>query len=267
MNIIPHVLTVDEIHEIVEMFSEAALRAKKAGYDGVEIHGAHGYLVCEFMSPYSNKRVDEYGGSIDNRMRFPLEIVKAVKEKCGQEFPLFFRISADEHVPGGLKIEETMIMARMLEAAGVDCIDVSSSNYGSMVTYVPPMNLPYCTNAPSGAAIKKVVNIPVSVVGHVTDPRLAESMIMLGQADIVSIGRASIADPELPNKLFEGRPQEIRQCLSCSQGCVAKTLAGAIIECMTNPNAGYEYLDETTSAEIKKKVVVVGGGVAGILAA
>lgn len=267
INVIPHVLTVDEIHEIVEMFAEGALRGKKAGYDAVEIHGAHGYLLCEFMSPYSNKRVDEYGGSIDNRMRFPLEVVRAIKEKCGEDYPLLFRLSADEYVEGGLQIAETQIMARMLEDAGVDCIDVSSSNYATLVHYEPSMYVKFNSNEELGAAIKQVVSIPVSLVGHITDPRLGESLVMSGKADIVAIGRASIADPHLVNKYFEGHPEDIRQCLSCNQGCVARCNAGLPISCMTNPSFGYEYLNETAPADVKKKVVVVGGGVAGILAA
>lgn len=267
IDVVPHELTIEEIHDQVEKFSTAALRAKKAGYDGIEIHGAHGYLISEFMSPYFNKRFDEYGGSLDNRMRFPLEVIAAVKEKCGQDFPVLFRISVEEFSKGGRTTEDTKVIARMLEQAGVDALDITSSTYNNMVMYEPPMNLPFNTLAKYSAEIKKVVSIPVITVGHVIDPRYAESMVLSGQTDLVAMGRASIADPDLPNKFFEGKTEDIRFCLSCNQGCVAAALSGYPASCMTNPSVGYEYLDETKPAKVKKNVVVVGGGPAGILAA
>jgi 2,4-dienoyl-CoA reductase-like NADH-dependent reductase (Old Yellow Enzyme family)/thioredoxin reductase len=267
MDVVPHELTVEEIHDQVEKFSDAALRAKKAGFDGIELHGAHGYLIAEFMSQYFNKRFDEYGGSLDNRMRFPLEIIQQVKEKCGEDFPIIFRISVEEFVKGGRTTAETKVIAKMLEDAGVACIDISSSTYGSIVTYEPPMNLPYATLAEYSAEIKKVVHIPVAVVGHVVDPRFAESMVLSEQADIVMMGRAAIADPEIPNKFFADDCKDIRYCLSCNQGCTAAALGGFPAACMTNPHAGFEYLNETAKKEVSKKVIVVGGGPAGILAA
>lgn len=267
VQVIPHELTIEEIHELENYFSDAALRAKKAGYDGIELHGAHGYLIGEFMSPYANKRIDEYGGSIDNRLRFPLNIIKNIKEKCGQDFPLIFRLSVDEFVPGGLKLAESKLICKILEQNGVDAIDISSSVYESMVHYEPPMNLPYCTLEDYGKAIKEVVHIPVAVVGRITDPRMAENMVESNQCDIAVMGRASIADPELPNKFFEGKCDTIRQCLSCNQGCAELCTKGLPIACMTNPHVGYEYLDETKEATVKKKVEIVGAGVAGILAA
>ena len=267
MDVVPHELTVEEIHEQVDKFSDAALRAKKAGFDGVEIHGAHGYLIAEFMSEYFNKRFDEYGGSLDNRMRFPLEIISKVKEKCGADYPVLFRISVEEFVKGGRTTAETKVIAKMLEDAGVDMIDISSSTYGSIVTYEPPMNLPYATLAGYSEEVKKCVSIPVGVVGHIVDPRHAESIVLSNQADIAMLGRASIADPELPNKFFAGRCCDVRLCLSCNQGCTAAALGGFPASCMTNPSVGFEYLNETAKKEVSKKVVVVGGGPAGILAA
>lgn len=267
MDNIPHELSVEEIHEQVEKFSEAALRAKKAGFDGVEIHGAHGYLIAEFMSPYFNKRFDEYGGSLDNRMRFPLEIIRAVKEKCGEDFPILFRISVEEFVKGGRTTAETKAIAKILEEAGIAMIDLSSSTYGSIVTYEPPMNLPYATLAQYAAEVKKCVQIPVGVVGHIVDARHAEAIVLSGQADIAMMGRASIADPELPNKFLSGRNDEVRLCLSCNQGCTAGALFGYPASCMTNPSVGFEYLHEEEKKTEKKNVVVVGGGPAGLLAA
>lgn len=267
IDVIPHELTVEEIHEQVEKFSDAALRAKKAGYDGVEVHGAHGYLIAEFMSPYFNKRFDEYGGSMDNRMRFPLEIIARIKEKCGEDFPVMFRISVEEFAKGGRTTEDTKVIARILEDAGVAAIDITSSTYGDMVMYEPPMNLPYNTLAKYSSEIKKVVDIPVITVGHVVDPRYAESMVLSGQTDLVAMGRASIADPEIPNKFFADRVCDVRLCLSCNQGCVSAALGGYPASCMTNPSVGYEYLNETKPAAVKKNVIIVGGGPAGILAA
>ena len=267
MDVVPHELTIAEIHEQVEKFAEAALRAKKAGFDGVEIHGAHGYLIAEFMSQYFNKRFDEYGGSLDNRMRFPLEIIRAVQDKCGEDFTILFRISVEEFVKGGRTTAETKAIARMLEEAGIAMLDISSSTYGSIVTYEPPMNLPYATLAGYSEEVKKCVNIPVAVVGHIVDARHAESIVVSNQADIAMMGRASIADPELPNKFLSGRNDEVRLCLSCNQGCTAAALGGFPASCMTNPSVGYEYLDETRPSEVKKNVIVVGGGPAGILAA
>lgn len=268
IDVVPRELTVEEIHEQVERFSDAALRAKKAGYDGVEVHGAHGYLIAEFMSPYFNKRFDEYGGSLDNRMRFPLEIIAAIRKKCGDDFPIMFRISVEEFAKGGRTTEDTKVIARMLEDAGVAAIDLTSSTYGDMVMYEPPMNLPYNTLGKYAAEVRQMVDIPVATVGHVVDPRYAESMVMQGQVDLVAMGRASIADPDIPNKFFEGRSCDIRLCLSCNQGCVAAALGGFEARCMTNPSVGFEYLDETAErAAEPKRVVVVGAGPAGILAA
>lgn len=268
IDVVPHELTISEIKDQVEKFSDAALRAKKAGYDGVEVHGAHGYLIAEFMSPYFNKRFDAYGGSLDNRMRFPLEIIARIKEKCGEDFPISFRISVEEFSKGGRTTEDTKVIARILEDAGVAAIDLTSSTYNDMVMYEPPMNLPYNTLAKYAAEVKKMVSIPVITVGHVVDPRYAEAMVLSGSTDLVAMGRASIADPELPNKFFAGRSCDVRLCLSCNQGCVAAALGGFPASCMTNPSVGYEYLDETKEpAAVSKSVVVVGGGPAGILAA
>jgi 2,4-dienoyl-CoA reductase-like NADH-dependent reductase (Old Yellow Enzyme family)/thioredoxin reductase len=267
LDVTPHELTVEEIQKVIDDFGDSAYRIKCSGYDGVELHGAHGYLLAEFMSFYANKRYDEYGGSLDNRMRLPLEVIAKIKERCGEDFPILFRFSVEEFVPGGRTTEESKAIAMMLEEAGVACIDISSSTYESYDHYMPPCGTPYNQLAGFAAEIKKVVNIPVAVVGHITDPRLAESIIRSGQADIVDIGRSSIADPDFPNKYFEGHPETIRQCLSCSQGCVCLVEAGQPVSCMTNPHCGQEYTDDLAPAKEAKNVVVVGGGPAGIVAA
>lgn len=267
MGYIPHELTIPEIKEIVSKFGDTALRAKKCGFDGVEIHGAHGYLIAQFMSNYSNKRCDEYGGPIENRMRFPLEIISEIREKCGKDFTVTFRISGDEYVPGGRTIEETKLIATMLEQAGIDGIHVSAGVYGSTWAVIPPLNVTNGWIVDLAEEVKKVVNIPVITVGRINDPRMAETILASGKADLVAMGRGSLADPELPNKYAEGRYDDIRHCIGCQQGCLARLFNNEPIRCVVNPTLGFEYLNETKKVEISKKVTVVGGGPAGMEAA
>lgn len=266
--IIPHELTIKEIKEIEAYIINTAFLIQQAGYDGVEVHGAHGYLIAEFMSTYANKRFDEYGGSLENRMRFPLEIIAGIREKCGNDFTLFFRISADEFVPGGRTIEETKTIAIMLEKAGVDCIDVSAAVYGSTDNFLSPMNKPVAMLANLSAEVKSVVNIPVIAGNRINHPKIAESLLISEKADLIGMGRASLADPELPNKFFSGNSEDIRICIGCNQGCTANLFTGNPVCCMVNPTIGYEYLHEAEKkAEVSKKVTVVGGGPAGMNAA
>ncbi|TDT63257.1 FAD-dependent oxidoreductase [Fonticella tunisiensis] len=267
MGYIPRELTIPEIKKIVSEFGDAALRAKKCGFDGVEVHGAHGYLIAQFMSTYSNKRCDEYGGPIENRMRFPLEIIADIRKKCGKDFTVIFRISGDEYVPGGRTIEETKLIAAMLEKAGVDAIHVSAGVYGSTWAVIPPLNVTNGWIVNLAEEVKRVVNIPVITVGRINDPRMAETILASGKADLVAMGRASLADPELPNKFAEGRYDDIRHCIGCQQGCLARLFNNEPIRCVVNPTLGFEYLNETKKAKTPKKVTVVGGGLAGMEAA
>lgn len=267
MGYIPRELTIPEIKKIVSEFGDAALRAKKCGFDGVEVHGAHGYLIAQFMSTYSNKRCDEYGGPIENRMRFPLEIIADIRKKCGKDFTVIFRISGDEYVPGGRTIEETKLIAAMLEKAGVDAIHVSAGVYGSTWAVIPPLNVTNGWIVNLAEEVKRVVNIPVITVGRINDPRMAETILASGKADLVAMGRASLADPDLPNKFAEGRYDDIRHCIGCQQGCLARLFNNEPIRCVVNPTLGFEYLNETKKAKKAKKVTVVGGGLAGMEAA
>ncbi|WP_425057878.1 NADH oxidase [Sporomusa carbonis] len=267
MGYIPHELTIPEIKKIVSEFGDTALRAKKCGFDGVEVHGAHGYLIAQFMSTYSNKRCDEYGGPIENRMRFPLEIISDIRKKCGEDFTIIFRVSGDEFMPGGRTIEETKLIATMLEKAGVDAIHVSAGVYGSTWAVIPPLNVTNGWIVNLAEEVKKVVNIPVITVGRINDPRMAETILASGKADLVAMGRGSLADPELPNKFAEGRCDDIRHCIGCQQGCLARLFNNEPIRCVVNPTLGFEYLNETKKAETPKKVTVVGGGLAGMEAA
>jgi 2,4-dienoyl-CoA reductase-like NADH-dependent reductase (Old Yellow Enzyme family)/thioredoxin reductase len=261
---IPRELSIPEIKKIVSQFGDTALRAKKAGFDGVEVHGAHGYLIAQFMSKYSNKRVDEYGGSLKQRMRFPLEIIKDIREKCGPDFLIDFRISGDDRVPGGRTIEETKAIAIMLEKKGVDLLHVSAGTYESVWAIIPPMNVNPGWIVDYAAEVKKVTNIPVITVGRINDPFLAESILLSGKADLIAMGRASLADPELPNKFANGQYKDINQCIGCQQGCLEILFKNEPIRCLVNPTLGFEYLKELKMSEHPKKITVVGAGPAGL---
>jgi 2,4-dienoyl-CoA reductase-like NADH-dependent reductase (Old Yellow Enzyme family)/thioredoxin reductase len=264
---VPRQLTVPEIKKIVSQFGDTALRAKKAGFDGVQVHGAHGYLIAQFMSKYSNKRCDEYGGTLENRIRFPLEIIADIRKKCGPDFLVDFRISGDEFVPGGRTIEEAKLIAMQLEKQGIDMIHVSAGTYESTWAIIPPMNITNGWIVDLAAEVKKVVDIPVTTVGRINDPMLAESILASRKADLVAMGRSSLADPELPKKYFEGRYDDIRPCIGCQQGCLEVLFKNEPIRCLVNPTLGFEYKDEIKKAEKPKKVVVVGAGPAGLEAA
>jgi len=264
---IPRELTVDEIKKIVAQFGDSALRAKKAGFDGVEVHGGHGYLIAQFMSKYSNKRTDKYGGSLMNRLRFPLEIVAEIRKKCGPDFFIGFRISGDEKVPGGRTIEETKMIACILEKQGVDALHISAGTYESTWAVIPPMNITTGWITDYAEEVKKVVDIPVMTVGRINDPYLAESILQSGKADLIAMGRASLADPELPNKFAKGQYEDIRQCIGCQQGCLERLFANEPIRCLVNPTLGYEYLNEFKKADSPKDITIVGAGPAGLEAA
>jgi 2,4-dienoyl-CoA reductase-like NADH-dependent reductase (Old Yellow Enzyme family)/thioredoxin reductase len=267
MGEIPHALTREEIQVIVGQFGDTAHRAELAGFDGVEVHGAHGYLIAQFMSAYSNKRTDEYGGTLYNRLRFPLEIIADIKSKCRPGFVVSFRISADEHVIGGRDLAETKVICQQLEAAGIDLIHVSTGTYESAWAIIPPLGRPYAWLAESAAQIKQVVHIPVQVVGRIKEPLVAETILASGQADLISFARASLADPDLARKYADGHPEQIRQCIGCNQGCITILFTNKPIRCLVNPSLGFEGASEIKPAATRKKVLVVGGGPAGLEAA
>ncbi|HOJ52743.1 MAG TPA: FAD-dependent oxidoreductase [Syntrophales bacterium] len=264
---LPRELSIQEIKKIVSQFGDAALRAKKAGFDGVEVHGAHGYLIAQFMSKYANKRTDEYGGSLENRLRFPLEIISDIRKKCGPDFLIDFRISGDEMVPGGRTIEETKAIAVELEKHGIDLIHISAGTYESTWAIIPPMGTKLAWIVDYAAEVKKVVEIPVMTVGRINDPWLAESILRSGKADLIAMGRASLADPELPNKFARGQCEDIRPCIGCQQGCLEVLFRNEPIRCLVNPTLGFEYRQELKKAKVRRKVTVVGGGPAGMEAA
>lgn len=263
----PRELSTGEVYELIEKFGDAAVRARRAGFDAVEVHGAHGYLVAQFMSPYANKRIDEFGGSFENLMRFPLEIVKNIRRKAGADFPVIFRISGEERVSGGRNLEESRMAARVLEDAGVDAFNVSVGVYASSQYIQAPPALPPGHLLPAGEEIKKAVSVPVITVGRMNHPLLAEEAISAGKTDLTAWGRQSLADPELPNKVAGDRQEDIVPCLSCTQRCIERVMQVKPVSCVVNPFCGKEAEMKLEPASESKKVVVVGGGPAGLEAA
>jgi 2,4-dienoyl-CoA reductase-like NADH-dependent reductase (Old Yellow Enzyme family)/thioredoxin reductase len=262
----PEIMDVNFIKEMVESYGDAARRAKEAGFDAIELHGAHGYLIAQFMSPYSNQRTDEYGGSLENRARFALEIIANVRQKVGPDFPIMYRLSGEEKVDGGLTIEDTKKIAPLLVREGVDCIHVSVGVYETLRYTVPPMDRGF--NVWASAEVKKVVTVPVVAVDRINDPYLAEEILAQGKADFIAIGRSLLTDPEWPNKVQNGEYEKMRHCIACNQGCVDRLLLeGKHATCILNPACGREAEFVFEPVSNKRKVVVVGGGPAGLEAA
>lgn len=261
---VPRELSISEVEELVERFAEAVRRAKEAGFDAVQFHGAHGYLIAQFMSPWSNKRSDKYGGDVYGRATFPLEIIAHSRHKVGKDYPLIFRFSADEYVREGRKIDESKVIAQLVEKEGVDAISVSAGTYDSGEWTCQPMLLPRGCLVPLAAEIKGVVSVPVVAVGRIHTPRLAEEVLQQGKADLIAMGRPLFADPDLPKKAREGRDREIRHCISCNV-CMQSMSSGGVI-CLVNPELGREGETEVKVSR-PKRVLVVNGGPAGIEAA
>ncbi|WP_462408483.1 oxidoreductase [Neobacillus sp. Marseille-QA0830] len=263
----PRELTNAEVRELVQKFIQAAVRCKLAGIDGVEIHAAHGYLINQFLSPNSNLRTDEYGGSFENRMRFLEEIVLGVKEKCGADFPVTVRLNVDDFDQGGLEVEQSKEIARHLEKIGVDGIHASCGTYNSGDKIIETMMYEQGWRVYLAEEIKEVVSIPVITVGVIREPDFAEKIIADGKADFVAMGRTQIADPEWARKAFEGRVQEIRKCINCLH-CIQTVNKNSHIQCGINIRAGRELeFKELKPIEEKRTVAIVGGGPAGMEAA
>jgi 2,4-dienoyl-CoA reductase-like NADH-dependent reductase (Old Yellow Enzyme family)/thioredoxin reductase len=256
-------LTVDGIHELVTKFGDAAIRAVQAGFELIEIHGAHGYLINQFLSGFSNIREDEYGGDTAGRSRFAREIVREVRSRIGEDFPLSFKISAQEFVPGGLTVDESIEIVRILIDAGIDIVQVSAGNDATPEWICQPMFMKKACLADSAAKIKKVLNIPVMAVGRINDPVIADDIIKNGEADLVCMGRGLLADPELPNKAMEGRMDEIRKCIACNT-CMESIFRLGHVECLVNPTLGREKEMAFHPAKTPKSVMVVGGGPGGL---
>lgn len=262
---VPRELTVPEIRSLVEMFGESAGRAKAAGFDVIEIHAAHGYLVSEFLSPGSNQRRDEYGGSIRARARFSVEIIQGVRRQVGGDATLCCRINGADNVQGGLGVEDAKVIAPLFVAAGADLMSVTAGAFGSYPTIVPPVYVPRNCYVHLAEAVKQAVEVPVICVGRIRDPRSAEKILRTGKADLIGLARPLIADPELPNKWRQGEFEEVNPCISCNN-CI-ETSAPGPTTCTVNPHLGRESEPFSGPADKKKKVIVAGGGLAGLEAA
>ena len=260
-------LTIGEIHQLVDAFADAAERAVRAGFDMISVHNHGGYLLDQFMSPLWNRRDDEYGGDLDGRMRFPLEIIAEARRRIGPDVPIGFRVGLDLKVEGACTRDEGLEICRRLEAAGVDVLSIDQGCTDTTPYVVPPRYLPTGLWLDDAAAVKEVVSIPVVTSANTFRPEVAEQMLRDGIADFVLMGRPLIADPELPNKARDGRVEEIRPCTRCNEKCISGLFALVGVGCQVNVAAGAERHYATTVVTRPKTVVVVGGGPGGLEAA
>jgi 2,4-dienoyl-CoA reductase-like NADH-dependent reductase (Old Yellow Enzyme family)/thioredoxin reductase len=265
----PREITREEIQEIIAAFGVAARRGMEAGFDAVEIHGAHGYLITQFLSALSNKRDDEYGGSFSNRSRFMIEVLQEVRKKVGPDFPISLRLSVEECIQGGYMFEDIQPILPNLVKAGADILHASLGTHGSPggITSAPFEYQPGF-NVWRAKKLKEIVNLPVIAVGRFTDPSLANEVIARGEADLVAFGRQYLADPDFLIKAREGRPEDIRKCIACNQGCIERlTLGEGKIRCALNPETGQEIIYPQVPAGVRRNVWVVGSGPGGLTAA
>lgn len=266
-NLICHALTVEEIQQIMKQFNFSAKLLKDAGFDAIEVHAHAGYLVDQFMSAVWNKRYDEYGGTPENRMRFAVEIVKSIRDAVGPDMPILFRIACKHHFEGGRTLEETLPLLKILEDAGVNALDVDSGSYESIEYIFPPSYLGDACMSDVCEGARKAVNIPIMNSGNHT-PETGVKLIESGNADFVMMGRPLIADPHLPNKVLEGRRNEVRPCIRCNEDCIGRIIKRLTkISCSVNPIAGFEKRIPIEKAINPKKIIVVGGGPGGMEAA
>ena len=262
----PKAMDPGEIEMVQQRFAQAALRAKAAGLDGVEVLGSAGYLISQFLSPITNKREDDYGGSWENRVRFGREVVEKIRQAVGPGFPVMVRVAGNDFMPGGNTNREAALFAQVLEAAGADAINVTG---GWHETRVPQLTM----MVPQGAftylaqGVREKVKVPVVACNRVNDPLMADQILRWGQADLVGMARALIADPNLPNKAMGGNLEAIQHCIACNQGCFDEVFKLGPVTCLVNPRAGREKETPLIRAEKKKKVLVIGGGPGGMMAA
>ena len=260
-NVNPRELSTEEVEEMVDQFGIAAGRAKEAGYDGVYIHGAHGFLITQFMSPFTNNRRDKYG----ELMRFPTEVVEAVRNAVGPDYPVMMRINGDEFLgEAGITLDLAKEQAKALEAGGVDALDISCGGFESGWHQIQPpyYRRGYLVHLAGG--IKEVVNIPVGIAGRINDPTLAKTIVEKDRADWVVLARGALADPKFPKKFAAGRIDDIRKCLACGEGCLKRLFMDLSVTCAINPRVGREWRYQMKPAANPKKVLVVGGGLSGM---
>lgn len=265
----PRDITVAEINQLVKDFGSAAKRVKEAGFDGIELHCAHGYLLAEFLSPFVNKRVDNYGGCLQNRVRIVAEIYLEMRKQVGDDFPIIVRLSGNEYVHGGRTEAETYELCMIFEELGFDGIHISNGSYASPGNraVIAPMFTEHALNMEISAQVKKLVDLPVIVTNRINDPQMADTLINMDKADFIGMGRGSLTDPDLPNKAKAEKYGNIKMCIGCLQGCEMPLFFNQEVTCLVNPRVGREYENSMDIVEKAKKVMIVGGGPAGLQAA
>jgi mycofactocin system FadH/OYE family oxidoreductase 2 len=268
---VPKEMEEEDMREIIDAFCRAAGHVREGGFDGIELQFGHSSLMRQFLSPLSNLRTDEYGGNLENRMRFPLRVIEAVRKAVGGDYTLGIRLCADEMVQGGLTLEDTKEIAKRFEASRkLDFIDLTVGTFYNLYLVGASMHTPLGYTIPLAAGIKEVVDLPVFCTGRINDPVMAERILAEGQADMIGMVRAQICDPELANKAKEGRLEEIRFCVADNQGCYGRVGLNKTIGCIQNTAVGNEKelgIGSIKPAPVKKKVLIVGGGPAGLRAA
>ncbi len=261
-------MTVEEIYDLIEKFGEAAWRVQQAGFDSVELHGAHGYLIAQFMSPFVNKRNDRFGGSFMGRMRFTMEIISRIQMKCGKDYPLGIRYSGDEWIEGGRRLDETVKVAMLMEEMGLAYVDISAGIFESPGAVMDPMYYPEGWNTYTAEEVKKNVKIPVITSHSLRNPDYCEKILATGKTDMVGFSRQLIADAYWANKARMGKKDEIRRCISCLVGCWQESLMiRRDMRCAINPAVGDERFIHIKPAGDSCKVAIIGGGPAGMEAA
>ncbi|MDR3554274.1 MAG: mycofactocin system FadH/OYE family oxidoreductase 2 [Syntrophobacteraceae bacterium] len=265
-------MELEEIEECVRYFAKSAGHAVEGGFDGIELQLGHSSLIRQFLSPATNFRRDEYGGALDNRLRFCLEVLAAVRKTVGRDFTLGVRLNADEMLyRGGITHEDAKQIAVRLEGSGlIDFLDLSLGTFSNLFLVEGSMHTPLAYTVPLSAGIRSVTTLPVFCTNRINDPHLAEKILEDGRADMIGMVRALICDPELPNKAREGRAEDIRHCIACNQGCIGRMGLGFRLGCLQNPAVGEEKLlgaGTLTPCETPKRVVIVGAGPAGLEAA
>lgn len=260
-------LTIEEIQSLVTSFAISAGMAKVAGVDAIEIHGYGGYLLDQFQTALWNKRTDEYGGDLDGRLRFSMELIGATRAAVGDDFPIIFKLTLDHYIEGGREIEEGLEIAKRLENAGVDALHVDGGCYEVWNRVIPSMYEPAACQIHLSEALKEVVSVPVIAHGKLGNPQIAEKVIAEGKADFIALGRPLLADPEWPNKVKRARLDDIRPCIGCNEACIARGYDMKYLSCSVNPLAGMEKEYALTPVEKKKSVLVIGAGPGGLEAA
>lgn len=265
-------MEIEDIKECCEYYARSAVYAAEGGFDGIELQLGHSSLVRQFLSPATNQREDEYGGNFENRLRFCLEVIDSVRKATGDDFTLGIRLNADEmHPKGGITLEDAMKIAVRVEQTGqLDFMDLSIGTFHNLFLVEGSMHTPLAYTVPLASGIRSVIDLPVFCTNRINDPLLAENILAAGQADMIGMVRALICDPELPNKAMEGRTDDIRQCIACNQGCIARMGLGYALGCLQNPAVGREErlgTGKLETCEKQKKVVIAGGGPAGLEAA